>query len=149
MKKPIPAINSPIHKQIQQKSAYSTTPKERNSGISGSQNWPNKPKRVYEVIPSLTSDSRKTSRQSSVVGPQNEQIKIIEIQSPQSPTKTNEKSINKLFHYYFINNLFFFKIHHHQVFNFVVNIIMDQKLKKLKYFQMIQKIVIVNQHMMK
>jgi hypothetical protein len=90
VKKSITGITSPVHKQIQQTSAQSTR-KERNSGSS--QIWPNKPKRVYEVIPSLTSDSKKTSRQSSV-GAQHEHIKISEIQSPQSPqspTKTIEK----------------------------------------------------------
>jgi len=87
VKKPIPALTSPVHKQIQQTSAQSTS-KERNS--VSSQMWPNKPKRVYEVIPSLTNDSKKTSRQSSVVA-QHEHLKISEIQSPQSPTKTIEK----------------------------------------------------------
>ncbi|CAF0862886.1 unnamed protein product [Rotaria sordida] len=91
-RKPIPMITSPVNKRIQQTSAHSTTTKERNSGTS-SQLWPNKPKRFYEVIPSLTSDSRKTSRQSSV-GPQHEQIKITEIQSPQSPPKLIEKNVS-------------------------------------------------------
>jgi hypothetical protein len=54
--------------------------------------WPNKPKRVYQVIPSLTTDSKKTSRQSSVGG-QQESIKIIEILSPQSPAKPIEKGL--------------------------------------------------------
>ena len=40
--------------------------------------------------PSLTSDSKKTSRQSSI-GDQHEHLKISEIQSPESPTKTLEK----------------------------------------------------------
>jgi len=92
-KKPNPKLTSPIHKQISQTSAHSTTTtttKERN--IDDSQFWPNKPKRVYEVIPSLTSsDSKKTSRQSSV-GAQYENVKISEIQSSPSPTKTIEKS---------------------------------------------------------
>ena len=88
MKKPIPAITPPVQKQIQQTSAHSTAT-ERT--IGGSKIWPNKPKRVYQVIPSLTNDSRKTSRQSSF-GEQQEQIKISEILSPQSPTKTMEKS---------------------------------------------------------
>ncbi len=73
-----------MQKQIQQTSAHSTT-NERNSG--GSQFWPNKPKRIYQVIPSLPSDSKKTSRQSSVGG-QYEPMKISEIQSP---PKTTEK----------------------------------------------------------
>jgi hypothetical protein len=89
VKKPIPIVTSPVDKQIQQTSAHSIT-KERNSSTS-SQMWPNKPKRVYEVIPSLTSsDSKKTSRQSSV-GAQYENVKISEIQSSPSPTKTIEK----------------------------------------------------------
>ena len=83
-KQPIPSINSPVH---QQASTHSMS-KERHS--SSSKIWPNKPKRVYEVIPSLTSDSRKTSRQSSV-GAQHEQIKINEIPSPQSRIKTSDK----------------------------------------------------------
>lgn len=51
--------------------------------------WPNKPKRVYEVIPNLN-DSRKTSRQSSVGGT-HDQIKTSEIQTPQSSAKPSEK----------------------------------------------------------
>jgi hypothetical protein len=80
-------INSPVHKQIQQTSAHSTA-KERSSGSN--KNWPNKPKRVYEVIPSLTSDSKKTSRQSSV-GAQQQRNKSSEVQSPQTPAKSIEK----------------------------------------------------------
>ena len=87
LRQPIPSINSPSYQQIQQASTHSTS-RERHSGSS--KIWPNKPKRVYEVIPSLTSDSRKTSRQSSV-GAQHEQVKISEIQSPQSRIKTGDK----------------------------------------------------------
>jgi hypothetical protein len=90
-KKMIPALASPVRKQPSQTSAHSTT-NERNS--SNSQMWPNKPKRVYEVIPRLTSESKKTSRQSSVGG-QHEQIKITEIQSPQSPSGTMEKNMSQ------------------------------------------------------
>jgi hypothetical protein len=93
MKKPIPAITPPTPKQPQQTSAHSTTT-EKTSG--GSKIWPNKPKRVYQVIPSLTNDSRKTSRQSSVGG-QNEQMKISELQSPQSRPRTMEKSKSNIF----------------------------------------------------
>ncbi|CAF3470743.1 unnamed protein product [Rotaria sp. Silwood1] len=93
VKKPVPIITSPMNKKVQQTSAHSTaTTKEGNSSTS-SQIWPNKPKRIYEVIPSLTSDSKKTSRQSSV-GAQHEQIKITEIQSRQSTPKLIEKSIS-------------------------------------------------------
>lgn len=79
-----------MHKPIQSKSTHTTATvrRERNSG--GSQMWPNKPKRVYQVIPSLTNDSKKTSRQSSVGAP-HESVKITEIQSPQSPSKSMEK----------------------------------------------------------
>ncbi|CAF3906802.1 unnamed protein product [Rotaria sp. Silwood2] len=94
VKKPIPIITSPMNKKIQQTSAHSTTTRtiERNS-VTSSQIWPNKPKRIYEVIPSLTSDSRKASRQSSVGAPY-EQIKITEIQSPQSSPKLIEKNVS-------------------------------------------------------
>ena len=91
VREPIPIVTSPVHKPIQQTSAHSTATttagRDRNSG--GSLAWPNRPKRVYQVIPSLN-NSRKTSRQSSVGG-QHDHIKISEIQSPQSSAKPSEK----------------------------------------------------------
>ncbi|CAF3330528.1 unnamed protein product [Rotaria socialis] len=91
VKKTVPIVTSPMSKTIQQTSAHSSIAKENSS--ANSQTWPNKPKRIYQVIPSLTSDSRKTSRQSSV-GAQHEHIKISEIYSNQSTPKLVDKSIS-------------------------------------------------------
>lgn len=90
VRRPVPIVTSPVQKPTQQTSAHSTTTtavRDRNSG--NSQAWPNKPKRIYEVIPSLN-DSRKTSRQSSVGG-HHDRIKISEIQTPQSSAKPSGK----------------------------------------------------------
>ena len=84
--KPIPMIGSPVQKQTQRQPSVHSAARDRNSGASNL-NWPNKPKRVYEVIPSLNSDSRKTSRQSSV-NVQKENTKISEPQSPLTPTRS-------------------------------------------------------------
>ncbi|CAF2050728.1 unnamed protein product [Rotaria magnacalcarata] len=91
MKKTVPIITSPKSKSIQQTSAHSSITKENSN--DNSQSWPNKPKRIYQVIPSLPSDSRKTSRQSSV-GAQRERIKTSEIYSNQSTPKLVDKSIS-------------------------------------------------------
>ena len=143
VRRPVPIITSPAQKPIQQTSAHSTatTNRERNSGSS--QMWPNKPKRVYEVIPNLN-DSRKTSRQSSVGGT-HDQIKISEIRTPQSSAKPSEKRkdffLNKA---QLISRRISFQIYPFPVFNFVVIIIMDLKLKKWKFYRMIQKILILD-----
>ncbi len=76
-------------KPIQQTSAHTTATVTRERNSVSSQIWPNKPKRVYQVIPSLTSDSKKTSRHSSIGG-QQESIKITEIQSPLKPLEKGE-----------------------------------------------------------
>lgn len=90
MKKTVPiTTTTPTSKSIQRTSANSIITKESVSGTN--QSWPNKQKRIYQVIPSLTGDSRKTSRQSSF-GPQPEQIKVTEILSAQSRPKSSEKS---------------------------------------------------------
>ena len=79
-------VTSGIKPTVAQNSARSSVA-ERHSGLS--QYWPNKPKRVYEVIPRLTSDSKRTSRQSSMTM-QPDELKLDDVQPAASTLKLRE-----------------------------------------------------------
>lgn len=146
--KPIPMIGSPVQKQIQRQPSVHSAARDRNSGASNL-NWPNKPKRVYEVIPSLNGDSRKTSRQSSV-NVQKENTKMSEPQSPLTPTRSigKRKDNEFIFVFQFLEMFYYVQRLQSLVFNFVVNIIMHLKLKKSKLFLPMRKIAIINRPLM-